>query len=190
MKMDPETLLTTTMGHLEKAEVPTELRPVAFAKVFDLLAGVPGAASARNAGGDDSGDGGGGAPLEEIARKLNLDVSVVERVYAFENDDLELVVSPKRVKVAKAQATADIALLVTAGRQATGLDDGWTDVDAVRKACENYKRYDSSNFAGTIKSLNDDVMRVRGTGRDRKLGMTNPAWAKATALVESLTTGQ
>jgi hypothetical protein len=186
--MDPEKLLTTTMTHLDNAGVPDALRPVAFPKVFDLLVGKP-SLLASNLGDRNLVDraNGEGAPLQQIANKLNVDIGVVERVYAFEDGEVELVVPAKNLKGAKSQATADIAVLVAAGRQAVGLDEGWTSVDAVRKWCENYKKYDSGNFASTIKSL-DTVMTVRGAGRDRKLKMTSPAWSKAAELVESLGT--
>ena len=99
---------------------------------------------------------------------------------------VELVLPPSRFAPAKARATEQIALLVAAARQAAGLDeDGWTSVERIRDACENFKRYDSGNFASAIKGM-DDVFTVRGSGRDRRVRMTAPAWQRAKELLSDL----
>jgi len=188
---DLETLVRSSLACLERAEVPSELRQVAFGKVFDLLVGGRTTPTARGNGPgptppDAEGTSREGEPLDGVATRLGVQRDVVDRVYFIEGDRLELVVSPSRLDVAKSRATEQIALLVAAGRQGSGLDqDGWTSVEPIREVCENFKRYDQGNFATTIKDLGS-ILTVRGTGRDRKLRMTAPAWQKARDLIANL----
>ena len=178
-------LITTSLKCVSDANVPAELREIAFSKIFDFLAAgtansEPPLQRSRLAGNPDAE---GGDALERIASRMGLSRDAAERVYFPEGDRLDLVVSPSRLDSAKSRATEQIALLVAAGRQAAGLDDGgWTAVDPIREACENFKRYDSSNFATTIKDMGD-LLTVRGSGRDRKVRMTAPAWDQAREMV-------
>src|SRR5680860_1485459 len=94
--MDPQTVLATTINHLDDAGVPEELRPVAFVKVFDLVAGASGRTSTTKDGAPAGGEI--GDELEKIAHKLGVDAGLVERVYAFENGELELVAPAKNLK--------------------------------------------------------------------------------------------
>jgi hypothetical protein len=176
--------LQDVIALIDEVGVPEDLRGVAFAKIWDAGSApqpaIPSspAASTTTTGTRDA--------LGLIASRLGIDRDSAEQVYAVDGDDLELVLPASRLKPAKSQATADIALLVAAGRQAAGIDaDGWTRVDPIRVQSENYKKYDQANFATTIKAL-DTVVTIRGNGRDRKIKMTNPAYARASELVRAL----
>lgn len=195
--MNVREALKETLSILADEQVSVELQVAAFNKVFDLVAGVPatslvqtrGAAAQGTQGSDAASDNPGDGVLDRIAKRLNVGLELIEQIYAFEAGELELVVPAGKFPVGKAQATQQIALLIAAGRQAGGIDaDGWTSTDVVRKTCENYKRHDSSNFAATIKDM-DDIMTMRGVGRDRKMKMTSPAYARATEFVRSLAAG-
>jgi hypothetical protein len=177
-------LVAETLQCLESTGVPDDLREVAFGRVFDALASSArptlnlGAASEIPVATDDA--------LGCIAAKLDVSHESVDRVFFRDGDRLDLVVGPSRIETAKSRATEQIALLIAAGRQAGGIDeDGWTSVDPIREVCENFKRYDPSNFATTIKDMGD-LLTVRGTGRDRKVRMTAPAWRRAAELVSNL----
>lgn len=195
MSMEPASLVRQTLECLEAESVPSELREVAFAKVFDLLSGGPPAPSPRDQRPPDPAvtatrrpDAGTEDWLARIAARVNLSTDQVESVYFLDGDKLELVVAPGRFETAKTRGTEQIALLVAAGRQSAGLDEDWTSVDPIREQCEHFKRYDASNFASTIKAMHD-IFTVRGAGRDRKVRMTAPAWHKAAELVQSLAAG-
>ncbi len=177
-------ILRAALQAVDEAEIPSELRPVAFAKAFETLtrdsAGQP-ASSAT-----DRPPQAGQEGLQSIASRLGLPLSTVENAFVIESGRAELVIPPSRFEAAKSRATEQIALLVAAARQGAGLDDdGWTAVDHIREACEHFKRHDSSNFATTIKDM-EDVLTVRGAGRDRKVRMTAPAWHRAAELLSTL----
>jgi hypothetical protein len=192
MIADASSLLERTMAILDGAEVPEALRSVAFGKVFDLLAGgggrLPSQSTPTFLGRSGSADGGEGGAPELIATRLGVTADVVEQAYFVDGDTLEVVLPPSKLDVKKSRATEQIALLVAAGRQAAGLDDdGWTSVDPIRVACEHFKRHDPSNFATTIKDMSE-LLTVRGSGRERKVKMTAPAWQRASELIVELTT--
>ncbi len=188
--MELKEVLAEALRAVNEAEIPTELREIAFAKAIDLAAGPQPARGVGSAGrkahmqeelGDDA-DG-----LERIASKLKLEREVVSHVYYLNPDgkSLEVVISPSRLPAKFGPAIKELALLVAAGRQAAGLDAEWTAADEVRKVCEHFKRYDPSNFAAYIKQM-EDVFSIRGTAYKRELRMSSPAWEQATALVTRL----
>lgn len=185
--MEMTSTLKEVLKALDDAEVPAELRVVAFERVFDALMG--GARPTQPAEPRQSQPvvtrDSGGEGLDAVAARLQVGRDVVDGAYYLDGDNLEIVVPPGRFDNQKSRATEQIAILVAAGRQALGLDDDWTSVDPIREQCEHFKRYDSSNFAATIKGM-DKVFTVRGAGRDRKVRMTAPAWQKAAELLKQL----
>lgn len=167
---------------VEEAEVPSDLRVAAFGCVFNALDSSDSPTGGHSAEIENDGD-----PLAQIAGRLGVGRTLAEHAFVVEGDSLEIVIPAGRFESAKSKATEQIALLVAAGRQAAGLDpDGWTSVDHIREICEHFRRHDSSNFATTIKDM-VEVFVVRGSGRDRKVRMSAPAWQAAGALVRSLT---
>jgi hypothetical protein len=185
--MELKEVLAEALRAVNEAEIPTELREIAFAKAIDLAAGPQPArpAARKTQVQDELGDDADG--LQRIASKLKLDREVVSHVYYLNPDgkSLEVVISPSRLPSKFGPAIKELALLVAAGRQAAGLDAEWTAADEVRKVCEHFKRYDPSNFAAYIKQM-EDVFSIRGTPYKRELRMSSPAWEQATALVTRL----
>jgi hypothetical protein len=189
--MELKEVLAQALRAVNEAEIPTELREIAFAKAIDLAAGPPAVRTAGAVGArklqvqDELGDDADG--LQRIAGKLKLDREIVSHVYYLNPDgkSLEVVISPSRLPSKFGPAIKELALLVAAGRQAAGIDAEWTTADEVRKVCEHFKRYDASNFAAYIKQM-EDVFSMRGTAHKREVRMTMPAWEQATALVARL----
>ena|SRR5438094_7099935 len=184
-------VLVEALRAVDEAQVPAELREIAFAKAIDLAtrgqgaphgAGVtttitppPGAAASTD-----------GSPLQRIAGKLKVDVEAVGHVYNIDPDgQLELVISQNRLPSGYGPAMKDIALLVAAGRQAAGLDTDWTPTEAIREVCEHFNRLDSANFATHINRM-DDVFLFRGSARKREVKMTVPGWESEAARVRQL----
>jgi hypothetical protein len=191
--MELKDVLAEALRAVNDAEIPPELREIAFAKAIDLAA----APQSARAGGPavrkpqlQEELGGDADALQRIASKLKLDREVVSQVYYVNPDgkSLEVVISPSRLPTKFGTAIKELALLVAAGRQAAGIDAEWTAADEVRRVCEHFKRNDPSNFATYIKQM-EDVFSMRGTAYKREVRMTMPAWEQATALVTRLTSG-
>src|SRR5947209_7719954 len=128
MSTEPGSLVRQTLECLEAENVPSDLRAVAFAKVFDLLSGVSLTSAAPEPPSASTTSGSGGKPvvasddwLEKISSRLGVSREQVEGVFFLDGDKLELVVGHARFDTAKSRATEQIALLVSAGRQAAGL---------------------------------------------------------------------
>ena len=169
------------------------LRQIAFREAIALAAGqIPGTspsgATTGQANTPDTWRSSGNPadvtdPIASIAKRLGVPTEEIDRVFHVEGDNLELTIAVAALASSKRTATREIAILVTAGRQASRLDERETDADAVRLVCSHYKKLDSPNFSSTIRELNG-VLTVREKGRKKYLKMTQPAWEEASALVK------
>ena len=117
----PREVLVEVLKDVEEADVPDDLREIAFSKTFDLRASTVAASSAApstpgtktneaRAVGDD--------PLAKIAHRYSIDTATVAEVYAIEDGKLELIVPLSKLAKATATGTKEIALLIAgAGRR-------------------------------------------------------------------------
>jgi hypothetical protein len=121
---------------------------------------------------------------QALATRVKRPVEELEDIYDFSADPVALIVSPGRLASAVARATEQIALLVVASRQADS-NDAWTPTSHIRAVCQEYARFDSSNFAGTLTSLHEEFA-FRGTGRSREVRLTRPGWDKVSKLLAEL----
>jgi hypothetical protein len=121
---------------------------------------------------------------QALAARLKRPVEELADIYDFSADPVALIVSPGRLASTVARATEQIALLVVASRQA-GSNDAWTSTSEIRAVCQDYSRFDSSNFATTLTSLHDEFA-FRGTGRSREVRLTRPGWEKVSKLLTEL----
>ena len=188
--MELKEIFAEALEAVEAAGIPDDLRRVAFAKAIDLvasgvLAGERAALPGRvppAVGGQDEG------PLGRIARKLNLSTEQVEGVYHLDGESLGIGVATQRLASGVAPATKQLALLVAAGRQAGGFDADWTSSATIKAICQEFGRFDSSNFAKTIRSMGN-LLNFRGRGQELEVKVLRPGWDEAARLVESLTRG-
>src|SRR5215207_9034612 len=100
--MRPGENIVAAMNALDEARVPDDLRPTAFAKVFDLLAKSNGEVGGRA-------DPIGEKPraldqrtsmddlLGRVSERLGIDRSVVSEIYEQAETDIEVVVTPRRL---------------------------------------------------------------------------------------------
>jgi hypothetical protein len=122
--------------------------------------------------------------LDRVAARLRLDRAIVADVFDASDGTIEVIVAPRKLDATKARATKQLALLVVAARQAADLEE-WTDVDEVRRFAEDYKKYDSANFASAIKEMQDDF-RFKQVGRKITVKLGRPGWDRAAELVRRL----
>jgi hypothetical protein len=192
---DIRTILQETLADLTAANVPDDLRPVAFETILIArLREDTGRASDPTvskplqllAGGHDGDDFAPAPPMESIAQRLGLDIETVKEVFNVTTEgEIELVVPAAKLPAASAIATKDIALLVAAARQAGGGEE-WTPFGAIRTVADDYRRLDSSNFATTIQDMKNFFAIRSSSPRKKEVRMTRPAWERASALVREL----
>lgn len=178
-------VLIAALEDINTANIPSELREVAFSKAVDLRAGgtPPAGPASRLASPTRSADSTGDA-LDRIAGRLGLERGAAEDIFHERDGAIELVVGAGKLPTNAATATKEIALLLAAGRQAAGLEE-WTPLGAVREMCDQYRRLDGPNFASTIKAM-EDVFTFRGTSRRREVRVARPGWEQAAALAQRL----
>jgi hypothetical protein len=185
--------LKEVLQALDEAKIPEDLREVAFAKSLEHLLGGAAAVTAPatpvGAGAPARGvvvGAPGDNPASRIAAALGLSSAVVETVVHVEDDEAHVLVAASRFDSKRTKATEQIAVLVAAARQFSGLDeDGWTSTEKIRAVVEHFGKLDQSNFAGTIKNMHD-VFLIRGEGRSRKVKLNAPGKQRATALISDL----
>lgn len=184
---------------IQEAEVPQELREVAFAKVFDHVVGkgagpggFDGYPAMRN-GPAMLGENGLGESADDllarIAEKLRLNRDVVKEVFSIDDGTLTLLVPSSRLEKAKAGATRQIALLVAGGRQAAGIDDEWTSIEEIREVCNDFGKYDAPNFSHAINSL-DQFCSFKGKGQKREVRLNRQGFEEVAQLVTKLSNSQ
>jgi hypothetical protein len=176
----PRDVLVEALKDVEDANVPDDLREIAFSKVFDLRAGNPavGSAAASTTGSTINGSPAiGDDPLATIAARYSIDAGTVAEVYAIHDGKLELIVPLSKLSKATATGTKEIALLIAGGRQAGGIEE-WTSWDEVRDACVEFKKYDSGNFAKTMHEMHDVFNQRRQSDRKYLVKLAKPGWER------------
>ena len=185
--MDTESakeILERAMAAVDSAKIEGDLREIAFSKAVDLIAGAESHPIVPQAQVSEAVDDGSKSSVKLIADRLKLNVDVVEEVFAVSENGLDIVVGFGALAQDKSNAAREIALLVTAGRQALKLEE-WTSVKHVRKMADHYGKNDPSNFGSTIKGM-EKHLKMRGSSQSRELQLRMPGWEAATKLVSKL----
>jgi hypothetical protein len=181
----------TGSAAVDAADVPDDLRPVAFGKAVDLIVGISPGHDAlapveprerlkkRDQGPAPSGD-----PLEKIATKFGIEMVVVDEAFEAEDGTPKLTVPRQKLAKSANAATKEIALLVAAARQAAEIET-WTDSQTIREAVEGYGKFNSPNFAASISELDDDFS-FTGKRKSRRVKVRRDGFASAGALTKKL----
>lgn len=179
--------LTAALKAVEQAEVPSDLRDVAFAHALDLLNTSSGEPTGRNysalsSGGEENG------LLVEIAERVGVDFQVVSGIFEQKDDQIHLVVGRAQLpnRDSRAASMRDVALLVVTGRQGAGLED-YTPTSLIRRECEEIGVLDSSNFSVEVARLG---MRARGGPKSREVHASRHQLEVAGELMVRITGGE
>ncbi len=186
-------VLKQALQAVDGSGVPAALRPAAFREAVRLLSGdspPAGPAKASTVHKKQAGDGakGGSEHLAALAKALGVSHDAIGEVFHFDSGDIGLIVASTKLQSDKRAATREIAVLIAAGRQGSGIDSGWTDSKVIRESCGDLGKLDSPNFANTLNSMGD-VFSFQGKGQSRKVKVIRPGYERATALVTELTGG-
>lgn len=194
--MDVKDILTQARRAVEDANVPDDLREIAFSKAIDILsqgAAVPHRATATSTEPARSIDATASTDTTShtdsatatIARRIGVPLAVVSEVYYEEDGELGLSIPSSRLSRDKASGTREIALIVAVGRQAGGFDPGWTPTAVIREFCIYYSKFDQRNFAFTIARM-DDEFQLKGKGQRREVRVKQRGYEKAAELLLAL----
>jgi hypothetical protein len=189
---DPEMIanvLRSAHQAVEAAEMPEDLRIPAFETAAALLQPFDGASSQVPVGAPNPSLGvppaGDSPAVAKAAQKLRVQKSLLSRVLDFDQDGVHVIVQRSKLAKTKAEAIQQVATLVVAGRQATGIDpDGWTQQSHVREATEALGVDDPKNFATHLKRVNG--IRSRGSGKTGELKMNAVGFEAAADLIRQL----
>lgn len=185
--MDWQETLARAEQIVDESKIAPDLRPTAFGRVLDVLLGKPrNQASAEDDIDDSKSDPATDDVLSLIASKLSVPRDAVENIYFADESGLNISLPSSRLDSSKKAATKQLALLVTAGRQAGGIDkEGWTAASAIREVCLEYGVYQEKHFAETLGELGD-TFHKRGTPKNREFKLKVPGSEKAAALIKGL----
>lgn len=193
--MELATVLSDALSAVDQANIPDDLRPIAFGKAIDILIGsavlptvsarpiVPLAQSGNETDGSSPVD-----RLQQLANTLKLDVEIVGEVYHFVGDDVQITVATSQLSSRKAAGTKEIALLLTAARQGSQIEES-TSAEEIKKAAQHFGKLDASNFASALTD-SADVFQILGTSRQRSVKLKRRGWEIATELVNRLGGGE
>ncbi|MFL5842808.1 MAG: hypothetical protein ACJ77Z_20365 [Thermoleophilaceae bacterium] len=190
---DARDVLTAVLEDVKEAEVPDDLREVAFSKMFDLRAGtVTPAAPPAGGGGAGapqttviSGSEDHGDPLAAIAAKAGVSRESAAEVFTVHDGKVDLIVPAGKLSAEDARGTKEIALLIAGARQAGGLEE-WTSWDTIRAVCGEFKRLDSANFAKTMRSMEDTFNYRKESDRKWLVKLARPGWEHFAVAVKRL----
>jgi hypothetical protein len=183
-------LLRKAADAVDQADVPQDLRGIAYSRALDRLGvDAPPELNGSTASNGAAGPLNGASVCEEverIARKLGVDPDRVARVVDVDDDGVHLTVPRSALPPVKLEAMQQIARLVSAARQAAGLDGEYTPLATIRDACDNRGVLDR-NFSSAMQRLDGDGMRFRGPSRSREVKVNAAGYEAAGAIVRRLT---
>jgi hypothetical protein len=159
--------LSTALETVNAAEIPDDLRAVAFWRAYVELAEEAATPSPDHPPGPSGDKVVNDTLLGQISRSLSLDYDVVTAIFEQTDDGIQLIVPKGSLPNASSKAASmrDIALLLAAGRQAAGLED-YTALSIIRDECSELGVLDASNFSVEISRLG---MRARGGRNSREV---------------------
>jgi hypothetical protein len=185
-------LASKTWEALAASDIPEEAYDVAFGAVFAYLAeGTPAAATGSARVREHSPRGGtanegAGVGTAAIANALGVSEDAVAYLFDIDGRSLDLTIRRDQLSKDRATALKEVALLVVAGRQATGLDTERTDSNHVRAQGVELGVMAKNTFREEMGNLGP-LVTSRPLGRfNRALKMTKHGYDETAKLVERI----
>lgn len=120
---------------------------------------------------------------DALAEYFKVDSEQILDIFDVSDDSPGLTIRTAQLSSSKAEATREIALLVTGARTALGLDTG---ASHIRDTTDQYGKLDSGNFMTTLTTMPELSVLGKRRSSDRVVRMKVRGAEKAVALVEQL----
>jgi hypothetical protein len=192
-------ILKQAASAVDQADLPPELHTPAFEKAVDLLSGEGGQPKPTEKGKQKGQKASRheksekAAPVAEIsldaiAQKTEASIEHVEDVFGLDSGELKVVIPGSKLSKSDAGGSKQLAILLVAGRAATGLDPEWTASEEIREVCRSFGVFNTANFSKTLKALSDEF-RFTGNKQAMKVRLTRKGWEAAGDLIAELAGG-
>lgn len=179
-------LLADAVSIVDDANIPSDLREIAYSKAVDLLANR-GAHGSRATSADPAGRRAESSAswIKALSIAMGRDPVELEEVFFSEDDETPLVgVNPIHLGDNAAERSRSVALLVAGARQVSGLEQA-TSSEVIRQECKRLGVFDSGNFSTTIGRLKD-WFNITGTGKTKAFRMKPGGRDAFRALLDEL----
>lgn len=190
MEIEPVDLIKRAVAVVEEASVPQDLRPLAFSRVLDLLANVPGVRRSDVGDGENVKEVDAGRQhsslVSQIAAKIAVPETLIDRV--FDEREGELIFSGNVAALGKnkTEKVQSLALLLLAGRRWAGVDGSGTTSDEILRAeVDSHGLLDVSNYSKQLAPLKP-FMTISGSGKRATYKVKYDGLEKAKEIAHSL----
>lgn len=196
--MEPTEVLRKALQAVGEAEVPDDLRELAFAKAVDLYSRPDQPQPPVDEGGAErvgqispgvqsefpASDG-----LANVASALGIDPNYVEEFFAeTEEEELMFTHDPDPLGTNNADRARAVSLLLACARQYGGYDSTSTSYATLKEECERLHIYDSKHFSTQVSGMTKFFV-VSGSGQSRTFKAKPSAKVEAKRHIETLMAG-
>lgn len=181
-------LLSQAATVVDAADLPDDLRAPAYTAAVGLLAGGQ-APNGGGAGKQPPAPPAGGAAttpaevLDRIAGGMGVDPTEIRKLYEEMDGMPVLNVKSSKLPKSKAAGAHDVALLVMAARQLSGIEE-YTEAEVLRDAAKRYAKFDQGNFGKHMAAL-DNLILTNGSRSTAKRKLTQPGIEAAAELAKA-----
>jgi len=186
-----EDQLTEALAAVENTSIPDDLRAVAFASAFWVARAGLEPPPPTQAGPTPPGQTPPAEPVDpnagpeaKIANKLKISTDDVEFTYEINGEDVAFAVPPSHLASMKKDAIAQIAYVLSAGRQAAGIESE-TSGRLLKETCDDCARTDT-NFSRILGALHGEGLIVRGAGQAATIKVNRDGYERAAATIKQL----
>lgn len=194
--MELHEVLAAALQAVERANIPDDLREMAFAKAVDMAAVMHGAAptpapklvpqqTAQQAENGSRVRADEDDRLGRLAGALDVSRDAIEHVYTEHDDELQLVVDPDTLGDTIKERAMNAALLLAAGRQLAGYDEAATPDTEIRKEIERIHLFDRSNYTAHMRAMSP-WFNINGAGKSASFRMKPQGRSEAKKLAKEL----
>lgn len=184
-------LANQTWEVLQSSDIPEAEMEVAFGAIFSYLAQ------------DDAGSGSSvpapeqlagrladepAAGLAGVAQALKIDEETASYLYDIDGRELDLTIARDDLSTDRATAMREVALLVVAGRQASGIDKDRTDSGQVRNQGVHLGVMAKNTFRQEMGALNPHITSKPQGQYGRSLKMTRIGYDAAASIAQRVAT--